>query len=68
MTEIPQMVADFSLTLRRIGLSVNPTRSTRPAIFAGKAYIDQLWFFWAAPVAGAVVAGIVGRALFRKPD
>ncbi|MGH6823133.1 MAG: aquaporin Z [Methylocella sp.] len=48
--------------------SVNPARSTGPAIFAGKAYVDQLWFFWAAPIAGAVVAGIVGRALFRKPD
>ncbi|MGH6840036.1 MAG: aquaporin Z [Methylocella sp.] len=47
--------------------SVNPARSTGPAIFAGKAYIDQLWFFWLAPISGAVVAGIVGRALFRKP-
>ncbi|HEX3495688.1 MAG TPA: aquaporin Z [Methylocella sp.] len=48
--------------------SVNPARSTGPAIFAGKAYVDQLWFFWAAPVSGAVLAGLVGRALFRKPD
>jgi aquaporin Z len=48
--------------------SVNPARSTGPAIFAGKPYVDQLWLFWAAPIAGAVVAGIVGRALFRKPD
>src|SRR3984893_16916526 len=47
--------------------SVNPARSTGPAIFAGKAYIDQLWFFWAAPITGAVVAGILGRGLFRKP-
>jgi aquaporin Z len=48
--------------------SVNPARSTGPAIFAGKAYVDQLWFFWLAPVSGAVVAGLVGGALFRKPD
>jgi aquaporin Z len=48
--------------------SVNPARSTGPAIFAGKAYVDQLWFFWLAPISGAVVAGIVGRALFRKPE
>jgi aquaporin Z len=48
--------------------SVNPARSTGPAIFAGKAYVDQLWFFWAAPVSGAVLAGLVGTALFRKPD
>jgi hypothetical protein len=32
-----------------------------------KAYIDQLWFFWLAPVSGAIVAGILGRGLFRKP-
>jgi hypothetical protein len=38
-----------------------------PAIFAGKAYIDQLWFFWLAPVSCAIVAGILGRGLFRKP-
>jgi aquaporin Z len=48
--------------------SVNPARSTGPAIFAGKAYVDQLWLFWAAPVSGAVLAGLVGRALFRKPE
>jgi len=48
--------------------SVNPARSTGPAIFAGKAYVEQLWFFWLAPVSGAIVAGIVGRALFRKPS
>ena len=48
--------------------SVNPARSTGPAIFAGKAYVDQLWFFWLAPVSGAVVAGLVGGALFRRPE
>jgi aquaporin Z len=47
--------------------SVNPARSTGPAIFAGKAYVDQLWFFWLAPVSGAVVAGLVGGAFFRRP-
>jgi aquaporin Z len=46
--------------------SVNPARSTGPAIFAGRAYIDQLWFFWAAPIVGALVAGLLGRALFQK--
>jgi aquaporin Z len=45
----------------------NASRSTGPAIFAGKAYIDQHWFFWAAPITGALVAGILGRGLFRKP-
>jgi aquaporin Z len=46
--------------------SVNPARSTGPAIFAGKAYIEQLWLFWLAPIAGGVVAGIFSRFLFRK--
>ena len=46
--------------------SVNPARSTGPAIFAGKAYIEQLWFFWLAPISGALIAGVVGGALFRR--
>ena len=41
--------------------SVNPARSTGVALFAGSAYIGQLWLFWVAPIAGAVLAGLVGR-------
>lgn len=41
--------------------SVNPARSTAPALFAGGWAIDQLWLFWIAPVIGAVLAGIVYR-------
>ncbi len=40
-------------------LSVNPARSTAPALFAGGAYISQLWLFWLAPIAGAALAGVV---------
>ena len=40
-------------------LSVNPARSTGPALFAGGAYISQLWLFWLAPIVGAALAGIV---------
>jgi aquaporin Z len=40
-------------------LSVNPARSTAPALFAGGAYLSQLWLFWLAPIAGAALAGIV---------
>jgi len=47
--------------------SVNPARSTGPALFAGAEYIKQLWLFWAAPIAGAVIAGLVGRLLYREP-
>jgi len=48
--------------------SVNPARSTGPALFAGGAYIAQLWLFWAAPIAGAVIAGVLGRWLAPGRD
>jgi aquaporin Z len=41
--------------------SVNPARSTGPALFAGGPWIDQLWLFWLAPIIGAVLAGLVHR-------
>lgn len=44
--------------------SVNPARSTGPALFAGGAAIGQLWLFWLAPLLGAAIAGVVGRVLF----
>ena len=40
-------------------LSVNPARSTGPALFAGVWALQQLWLFWLAPIAGAALAGIV---------
>lgn len=39
--------------------SVNPARSTGPAIFVGGWAIQQLWLFWAAPIVGAAIAGLV---------
>ena len=48
--------------------SVNPARSTGPALFAGGAYVAQLWLFWLAPIAGAALAGITGQMLFRVGD
>ena len=44
-------------------LSVNPARSTGPAIFVGGWALEQLWLFWLAPIAGAVLAGLVGAWL-----
>src|SRR5580692_11967790 len=44
-------------------LSVNPARSTGPALFVGGWAIEQLWLFWLAPLAGAMVAGVVGKWL-----
>jgi aquaporin Z len=49
-------------------LSVNPARSTGPAIFVGGWALMQLWLFWIAPVAGAAVAGVVHRQLFSIPE
>lgn len=39
--------------------SVNPARSTGPALFVGGWAIEQLWLFWVAPIIGAVLAGLV---------
>lgn len=46
--------------------SVNPARSTSQALFAGGGFTGQLWLFWVAPIAGAVVAGFIHKALFEK--
>jgi aquaporin Z len=43
--------------------SVNPARSTGPALFAGAWALQQLWLFWLAPIAGAVAAGFLNRWL-----
>lgn len=44
--------------------SVNPARSTSQAIFVGGEALSQLWLFWVAPIVGAILAGIVYKALF----
>jgi aquaporin Z len=44
-------------------LSVNPARSTAPAIFVGGWALAQLWLFWVAPIAGAALAGVAYRIL-----
>ncbi len=41
--------------------SVNPARSTGPALFVGGWALQQLWLFWIAPIAGAVIAGVTYR-------
>ena len=46
--------------------SVNPARSTGPAVFVGGWALEQLWLFWFAPIAGAVIAGYVYRLLWEK--
>jgi len=46
--------------------SVNPARSTAPAIFAGGWAIHQLWLFWLAPIIGGAIAGLVYNGVFEE--
>jgi aquaporin Z len=43
--------------------SVNPARSTGPALLEGGVYLQQLWMFWVAPLVGAALAGLVSKFL-----
>jgi len=45
--------------------SVNPARSTGPALFVGGWALRQLWLFWVAPIVGALLAGFVHRAVLE---
>lgn len=47
--------------------SVNPARSTGPALFVGGWAIAQLWLFWVAPLIGAILAGGIYRWLGKEP-
>ena len=49
--------------------SVNPARSTGPAIVQGGWALDQLWLFWVAPIVGGVIGGLLYRYLWgeRRP-
>ena len=59
----------FGLTLIHLisipvtNTSVNPARSTGPALFVGDWAVGQLWLFWVAPIVGALIAGYVYRWL-----
>jgi aquaporin Z len=48
-------------------LSVNPARSTGPAILVGGWALGQLWLFWVAPIVGAAIAGIAYPMLAEEP-
>jgi aquaporin Z len=47
--------------------SVNPARSTGPALFVGGWALQQLWLFWVAPIVGAAIAGFAYTALASEP-
>lgn len=62
----------FGLTLIHLigipvtNLSVNPARSTGPALFVQGWALAQLWLFWAAPIGGAIIAGLFYRTCFEE--
>ena len=64
----------FALTLIHLisipvtNTSVNPARSTGPAVFVGGWALAQLWLFWVAPIVGAVAAGWVYRTVLELRD
>jgi aquaporin Z len=49
-------------------LSVNPARSTGPAVFVGGWALQQLWLFWVAPIVGAAIAGVVYSVFATEPE
>ncbi|MFT4068617.1 aquaporin Z [Paraburkholderia sp.] len=48
--------------------AINPARSTAQALFVGNWALDQLWLFWAAPLSGAIVAGVLFSFLNDNAD
>jgi aquaporin Z len=64
----------FGLTLIHLigipvtNLSVNPARSTGPAVIVGGWALGQLWLFWVAPILGAIVAGRMYGLLAEEPE
>src|SRR3954468_10511766 len=49
-------------------LSVNPARSTGPALFVGGWALQQLWLFWIAPILGAAIAGVLYPAVAGEAE
>jgi aquaporin Z len=47
--------------------SVNPARSTGPALIAGGAALAPLWLFWIAPLIGGILGGVIYRWLSEEP-
>lgn len=47
--------------------SVNPARSTGPALFGPEIAVSQLWLFWVAPIVGALIGAVIYKALLSSP-
>ena len=54
------------ITIPVTNTSVNPARSTGPAIFVGGWALSQLWLFWVAPIVGGILGAVVYRGLWGK--
>lgn len=50
------------------GVSVNPARSTAPALIVGGWAVHQLWLFWVAPLLGGAAAGLFYNAVLAEPE
>lgn len=48
--------------------SVNPARSTGPALFGPHIAVEQLWLFWVAPIAGAIIGAIIYKVLLADEE
>ena len=48
--------------------SVNPARSTGPALFVGDWALAQLWLFWVAPIGGALLGAVTYRLIGSEED
>lgn len=48
--------------------SVNPARSTGPALFVGDWALEQLWLFWVAPILGGVLGGLIYKYVLEEPE
>ena len=48
--------------------SVNPARSTGPALFDGSWALGQLWLFWLAPLVGGLLAGVLYRSVLEREE
>jgi aquaporin Z len=56
------------ITIPVTNTSVNPARSTGPAIFVGGWALSQLWLFWVAPIVGGILGAVVYRGLWGKKE
>jgi aquaporin Z len=71
-TQFAPLAIGLALTLIHLvsipvtNTSVNPARSTGPALLVGGWAISQLWLFWVAPIAGAMAAGVLHKQVFAK--